>query len=169
MSLHALIASQAIFWSVAAKIGMCDQIRKIHKEKSYGTISILFFVVGTVSYAWQVTDGMTGGGWDQVWEQGLGVILGLVIGCQICWYHWAGRFGWRSNKQGHYPGMKNCRACLNGFPVPCGKCSKGLMHGWMYSSRFQVRTPVIVRHCDRCPNEMYFSHHNCCPNKAYLE
>lgn len=86
MTPHALIAPQAIFWSIAAKIALCDQIRKIHRKKSYENISILFFAVGTVSYAYQVLDGMTGGGWDQAWEQGPGVILGLVIGWQIFLY-----------------------------------------------------------------------------------
>lgn len=86
MILHEAIASQAIFWSIAAKITICDQIRKIHKKKSCSEVSVLFFVVGTVSYAWQVMDGITGGGWDQVWEQGSGVILGLIIGWQI-WHY----------------------------------------------------------------------------------
>lgn len=81
-----MIAPQAIFWSIAAKVALCDQIRKIRKSKSYGNVSVPFFVVGTVSYAYQVLDGMTGGGWDQVWEQGLGVILGLVMGWQI-WHY----------------------------------------------------------------------------------
>lgn len=81
-----MIAPQAIFWSVFAKIALCDQIRKIHKSKNCGNASVLFFTAGTASYAWQVLDGMTGGGRDQVWEQGPGVILGLIIGWQI-WHY----------------------------------------------------------------------------------
>lgn len=76
----------AVSFSVAAKLALAGQVRKNHRRQSVDGLSIVFYIIGTVSYLTWVVLGFITSNWVLILAQAPGAVLMMIVGIQ--WLLW---------------------------------------------------------------------------------